>query len=317
MQFFHISFVLTICAWGTLFATVCNNAAAVPYMFGITIDDPWTEQSTIHDALASHTVKPTTRVVFDENVAAVDYIAPVSNIHSASYVMGEILDSFYVAGYSVQQYLDRTEEYLDTLGEQVDIWEIGNEVNGDWLGSSADVRAKIEGAYALAKNRGKTTAINFYYNKACYYDKPEQEMFAWIGSNISAAMKNGLDYVFFSYYEDDCEGVTYTKEEWKTVFDRLHAIFPNAKLGFGETGTEKASKKREYIERYYSITYDEEYYVGGYFWWYYKQDCVPKEKSLWNILETTVVRAVAKPDPPESEAGKLSPAINSLLLLQP
>jgi hypothetical protein len=142
-------------------------------------------------------------------------------------------------------------------------------------------------------------------------------MFAWIGSNISAAMKNGLDYVFFSYYEDDCEGVTYTKEEWKTVFDRLHAIFPNAKLGFGETGTEKASKKREYIERYYSITYDEEYYVGGYFWWYYKQDCVPKEKSLWNILETTVVRAVAKPDPPESEAGKLSPAINSLLLLQP
>ena len=294
-----------------------GTSSAAPYMFGVTIDDPWTNQQAIHDALASHTVKPTVRVVFDENVPATEYIAPVANIHSAGHVMGEILDSFYVADYTVQQYLDRTAEYLDTLVGQVDIWEIGNEVNGDWLGDSSDVKDKIAGAYALARAKGVRTALNFYYNKACSADNPEHEMFAWISDNITAELKNGLDFVFFSYYEDDCEGVTYTKEQWHHVFTRLHTIFPHAKLGFGEIGTTNTARKKEYMQRYYSITFDEEYYVGGYFWWYYKQDCVPKSQALWDVLETIVVQTVTPGTPTKPGRGLAGPAVNLILLFSP
>ena len=294
-----------------------GTLSAAPYMFGVTIDDPWTNQQAIHDALASHTVKPTVRVVFDENVAAAEYIAPVATIHSAGYVMGEILDSFYVADYTVQQYLDRTSEYLETLAGQVDIWEIGNEVNGEWLGDSKDVKEKITGAFALAQAKGVRTALNFYYNKACSADKPEHEMFTWINDNITPELKNGLDFVFFSYYEDDCGGVTYSKEQWHQVFARLHTIFPHAKLGFGEIGTTNTARKKEYMQRYYSITFDEEYYVGGYFWWYYKQDCVPKSQALWDVLETTVVQAVTPGTPTKPGRGQAGTAVNLLLLSSP
>ncbi len=286
------------------------TAAAGSTIFGVTIDDPWTDQTAIYNALAAHAVRPTTRVVFDEQVPATEYLAPVENIHQVSHVMGEILDSYYVASYSVNDYLARTAEYLDTLQDRVDIWEIGNEVNGDWLGTTADVKAKIEGAYTLAVDRGVTTAVNFYYNKACSHDAPDHEMFTWIRANISDTMKDGLDYVFFSYYEDDCGGVSYSREEWQEVFEELHTIFPHAQLGFGETGTENNAKKADYIQRYYGLAIDLPYYVGGYFWWYYKQDCVPKTQPLWNVLETTVNQTLTP------NQGASLPAIQLLLFNQ-
>jgi len=302
MKFLTILILLVFCFFA-------EGAVASSKIFGVTIDDPWQQQTEIRDALSSHTVKPFTRIVFDENVNASEYRSAVANIKPVSFIMGEILDSYYVSDYTVQEYLDRTEQYLDEFAESIDIWEIGNEVNGDWLGTIADVKAKIEGAYSLVKSRGLTTALNLYYNKSCYYDKPEYEMFNWINANISEEMKTGLDYVFFSYYEDDCEGVIHTEAEWQEVFDSLHALFPNAKLGFGEIGTEKEEKKAEYMERYYSLDISGSYFVGGYFWWYYKEDCVPKTTALWNTLDTVVTRNYQ-----ENNKYPLPPILNLLLL---
>ena len=290
------------------FFPVKEAASGSEYIFGVTIDDPWyaneVEKNAIKDALAGHAVKPTVRFVFDECMNPVDkcvaacdecwdpsdYQEPLENIASAAFVMGEILDSSFVKDYTVDEYIERTNEYLNRFDDLVDIWEIGNEVNGDWLGAPADVVAKIEGAYAAVKDRGRTAALNLYYNKSCLYNKPEHEMFTWAQANISEEMRNGLDYVFFSYYEDDCENVIHTQEEWQEVFDTLHALFPSAKLGFGEVGTIHSEKKAEYMQRYYSLDIKGDYYVGGYFWWYYKQDCVPKTTELWNTLNTILLQ---------------------------
>ena len=48
-------------------------------------------------------------------------------------VMGELLDSYYVSQYSFAEYEARAIEYVDVLDEHVDIWEIGNEINGEWV----------------------------------------------------------------------------------------------------------------------------------------------------------------------------------------
>ena len=228
--------------------------------------------------------KPTTRVVFDERVPASQYVEAVTQLKKVSYIMGEILDSFPMHKYSVNDYITRTHDYLDTLGDKVDIWEIGNEINGDWLGNTTDVVDKMIGAYDIIKNAGKTTELTLYYNQGCT-KKPSNEMFTWAQANIPSRMMTGLDYVLVSYYEDDCKGL---QPNWPSVYKRLAMMFPNSKLGFGECGTKYKARKERYIKRYYGLKIKAPRYVGGYFWWYYKQDMVPKTKPLWSVMNTAM-----------------------------
>jgi len=168
---------------------------------------------------------------------------------------------------------------------------VGNEVNGEWLGNTPDVVAKILGAYQAVKARGKTTAITLYYNGIyangqptadnCW-ENPENQMLVWAEQNIPAEMKNGLDYVWVSFYEDDCLDIS---PDWQSIFNTLGEMFPGSKLGIGECGTLIQDRKEVYINRYYrDMRIDHPRYVGGYFWWYGKQDFVPKSKELWQVL---------------------------------
>ncbi|MDC8758297.1 hypothetical protein [Janthinobacterium fluminis] len=275
---------------------------------GVTIDGISNLAATI-SSLNSISKVPTTRIVFDEYVPANSYLSATTQIRNVSYVMGELLDSFYVRHYSVQAYLDRTTEYLNTLGNQVDIWEVGNEINGEWLGSNVDVVAKMSGAYDLVKARGKLTELTLYYNKNCW-SNPANEMFTWAQNNIPARMKQGLDYVLVSYYEDDCNGL---QPDWPTVFNQLHAMFPNSKIGFGEVGTAIASRKAEYVRRYYSKQINVPNYVGGYFWWYFRQDMVPNTKPLLQTLNDAInsVAPPPPPPPPPPPAGGISLAADN------
>jgi hypothetical protein len=235
-------------------------------------------------SLGSLKKKPTARIVFAERVPASQYVEAVSEIHKVSYIMGEILDSFPMHKYSVSDYIARTHEYLDALGDKVDLWEIGNEINGDWLGNESDVVAKMVGTYDIVKGAGKTTELTLYYNQGCV-KKPSYEMFAWAETNIPNRMRTGLDYVLVSYYEDDCKGL---QPDWPTVFQRLAVMFPNSKIGFGECGTKYKDRKEPYINRYYRLRIDAPRYVGGYFWWYYSRDMVPKTKPLWNVIDNAM-----------------------------
>ena len=253
-------------------------------LYGVTTDSV-SNLSAIVESLQRLAYKPTTRVVFDEWVAATYYKTPVTQINSVSYVMGEILDSFYVSQYSVDQYNARTTEYLDTLGNLVDIWEVGNEVNGEWLGTVSSTVAKITGAYNLVKARGARTELTLYYNQDCWM-YPWEEMFGWARANIPDYMKQGLDLVLVSYYEDDCNGL---QPDWPTVFQKLAVMFPNSKIGFGETGTTNSAKKAEYINRYYNMQINLPNYIGGYFWWYFNQDMVPYTKTLWSTLNQAIM----------------------------
>jgi hypothetical protein len=98
-------------------------------------------------------------------------------------------------------------------------------------------------------------------------------------------MKQRLDYVLVSYYEDDCNGA---QPAWPSVFQRLAAMFPNSVLGFGEVGTSNKSRKAAYIQRYYGMQIDLPSYIGGYFWWYGKQDFVPSSKPLWSVFNQAI-----------------------------
>jgi hypothetical protein len=248
-------------------------------VWGVTVDDPWRAAATA-DAIAKLPRPVTARVVFDEGIPASDYVGPVATIARTGPVMGEILDSFFVPQLTVAQYRARAREYVSTLGSSVSIWEIGNEVNGEWLGRTADVVAKIGGAHAEAKAAGKKTALTLYYNEDCWAD-PKNEMFAWVDANLSAELRGGLDYVWVSFYEDDCNGI---RPDWPTVFRKVAERFPRASIGFGECGTNDPALKSTYLERYYTMRVDAPRFVGGYFWWYFSHDMVPATLPLWKTL---------------------------------
>ena len=250
--------------------------------------DPWTTEAVV-EALERMPRRMTARVVFDRSVPASRYADSVAAIHRVADVMGEILDSQFVDSVSVQAYTNRTESYLDTLGEHVDVWEIGNEINGDWLGRTADVAAKMRNAYDLVKARRKQAALTlYYYGPACHKDT-HHEMFRWARLHIPPSMKRGLDYVFVSYYEDRCK---HRRANWPALFTRLGKIFPNAKLGIGECGFSASHpshrQKAAYLRRTYRMQMRAPRFVGGFFYWQFNMDMVPASKPLWNTLHDLV-----------------------------
>ena len=252
-------------------------------IYGITLDSV-DEPSEIVDAIQSLSKMPMSRIVFDKWRPASDYKLPASQIYQKSFVMGELLDSYYFAAYNLSQYKARTRDYLKVLGSKVDLWEVGNEINGEWLGRTSDVVAKMTAAFDIVKARGGRTALTLYYNPNCWA-KPSHEMFKWTNTNVPNRIKGGLDYVFVSYYEEDCNNF---QPDWTSVMTQVSAMFPNSKVGIGECGTRDESKKEGLLKQYYSMNLTIPSFVGGYFWWYFNQDMVPKSKPLWGVLNQVI-----------------------------
>ena len=253
-------------------------------LYGVTVDalDPL---SDIEDALKRLAKRPYARVVFDPQLSPQHYAQGVRRIHAVSGVMGELVDSIGVAAMSTDDYAARTSAYLDALENDVDIWEIGNEINGEWLGDAASVRTKILTSYQLVHARGKATALTLFYNEHCFA-QAENEMFRWAKANVPDEMRDGLDYVLISYYEDNCKQPA---PDWNGVFTRLAQLFPHSKVGFGECGTTVEANKAAYVERYYQLDITEPAYVGGYFWWYFRQDMLPYTSPLWTVLNQSIL----------------------------
>lgn len=282
---FLLSFGITDLALGSTDSDIESDLTGrIPDgpIYGVTTDDGYNVGPLI-DSVSSLPKKVVTRIVFDPRVPATEYLPGVTAVYDASYVMGELLDSYAMKSYSKTDYIRRAKEYLNKLGGVVDIWEVGNEVNGEWLGTTSSIIAKISGAFDVLKQAGKVTALTLYYNAGC--EAPGREMFAWTNANIPARMKTGLDYVWVSYYEDDCFGL---QPNWQDVFSRLALMFPNSKLGIGEMGTLDPARKQEMLAKYYKLSkpgaITAPRFVGGYFYWYYRQDMVPKTSPLWTFF---------------------------------
>jgi len=299
----------------TLGASCCAQTIPEP-IHGVTVDDKNDIRdkaftAELLDSLSHLSVKPTVRVVYspgkkDGYFAASSYLDATRQIKSIGYVFGQPVDSFYMRCFTPAEHLARFKDYVTTLGSVVDIWEVGNEINGEWLfgktkgcspkasvksTSPADVVTKMTEAYDYLKSQGQVTALTLYYNTPCR--KPAaNEMFTWAKANVPTRMKNGLDYLFVSYYEVDCKG---HKPDWQSVMSQLATMFPNSKLGISEFGwSEKKPSEavvKDLVQRYYAIHPSVSNWVGGGFYWEFAIDMVPYDPSsdsLWNTINTAM-----------------------------
>jgi hypothetical protein len=263
------------------------------------------------DSLRHLSVRPTTRIVYkpgnsDGFFSATSYLEATRQFKSVGYVFGQPVDSFYMKCFTPAEHLARFKDYVATLGSIVDIWEVGNEVNGEWLfgetkdcsqqtsvssTSQQDVVTKMTEAYDYLKSQGKVTALTLYYNSPCH--RPEaNEMFAWANANVPTRMKNGLDYLLVSYYEVDCNGY---KPDWQSVFNQIATMFPNSKLGISEFGWSETKPSnaivKDLIQRHYAVHPSVSKWIGGGFYWEFAIDMVPYDPSsdsLWNTINTAM-----------------------------
>lgn len=267
-------------------------APAPGVVWGVTIDDVWNTAPTV-DALARLPRRPTARIVLDLGPSPLDYAGPVAAVRRVADVMALLVDSSGLAEVSPADYAARARAFLDVLGPDVDVWEVGNEVNGEWTGDAAAVAAKVAGALAAVKAHGGRSALTLYYNEGCTAGAPDREVFRWADEHLSPALRAQLDDVWLSYYEEDCPG---SIPDWPAAFARLGALFPNAVLGIGECGGRDGARGADVLERCYGIRPPHPRFVGGWFWWQFSEDMVPASKPLWSVL-ADLQRAPGQPPP--------------------
>jgi hypothetical protein len=242
------------------------------------------------------------RIVFQAGRGPAYYQTAVKRIGRDAYVLGELLDSDGVKSTTRSQVRARAQHFVNAFGSQVDVWEVGNELNGEWLGNPKSIIAKTAAAYHVVTNAGYPTAItlNYWPSHDCYAHPWERTVpFA---KRLPARIRHGVDYVLLSFYETACTPRAHpTVGDFAHVFRRLTRVFPKSQVGMGEIGAQRASdgvsrpsldEKRRIASTYYGMqqtlaTRLGSRYVGGYFWWYYAQDAVPRRRShsLWPTLE--------------------------------
>jgi len=261
-------------------------------LVGVTTDDPNTGTAAQVEALAALPRRAALRVVLDPGTPPADYVDSVRKLAAVADVMALPLDSSAMAKLDAAQAGERARRYMEALQDTAPIWEVGNEVNGDWVG--ADPVGKISATFDVAKAHGKKTALTFYYENPA---TPGHDMLPWIDANIPDGhrLRAGLDYVLVSYYEDQNGGHQLSQAEIDAIFAGLARRFPNAKVGFGEFGwggkiPSDATVRAGLIERFQGYASSEPAFVGGGFYWHFRQTMSPMSKPDFELLRAAAAK---------------------------
>jgi hypothetical protein len=295
--------------------------------------------SEVQNSLDSFADTPTARIVYTvevvsgggegskgtEGAVASSYLTAMQTLKGVSrppYILGEVLDSSYTGCFSLADHDGRWIQYVDPvkgLGKYVDVWEVGNEINGNWLDSAdavqsclwtvpnttdATVVQKMIDAYNIVRAQGYLAELTLYYpgqESVCGNGNPDPfEPITWVTANVPLKMRNGMDYVLISYYHSDCPGgIDPTPATWGHFFTAVQNLFPNAQIGFGEWGYScsestceypSVSKRTSLINQGYSLDPTSlpfsSNWVSGVFYWEFNDDAVPSTAQFWSLINT-------------------------------
>jgi hypothetical protein len=231
--------------------TNCTNESP-QIIYGITIedtDDPDKIVGTIRRIRAATQSRIAVRIVIDAEHDLDDesYKARIEAVKGEGVtIMALLADSHDLHKFrsnsdfkpaDVSKYRSRIQKALTTLGSTIDVWEIGNEINGEWSGwkEKADQNAtqdwekanagkreksrqwvynQVKAAYDVLQPANKCMAVTFYYNDdqeghSCWpnpnelSDGSKYEMLTWISEHFTdKEMRDHIKYVFISYYEN-------------------------------------------------------------------------------------------------------------------
>lgn len=288
-------------------------------LYGVTVDDP-SKMADVVAAAQAFGHRSTTRLVFNYGEQASRYAEAAQQLHPYSGILGLLLDSsdMWTAVQDPAAERRRVDRYLldASLTANVDIWEVGNEVNGAWTCNQSQrigcspaqyrVNARVvTDTYEQVAAKGYRTALTLYENSwgpdNCGDGSGELTPQQYSQRFLSSSVRAGINYLLLSWYPSQCSTLATPEVPRATIaaeVQALHTLYPHAGIGFGELGYPDAieatqrSAAESLIRYYYGLQISESYYVGGYFWWHYAEDALPyrnslgQENSIWSAINT-------------------------------
>jgi hypothetical protein len=220
------------------------------------------------------------RLVFDLAEGPEHYRGTIRVAHALGVrVVGQILDSSEMAAVSLAGWRQRVARFVSALRD-VDTWEVGNEVNGDWLGR--DIPAKIAYAADYVKRHTRASALLTLYWQLGE-DDAAHSVFTWAAA-VPAATFRDVDEIGLSVYpEDHPMGVAFDR-----VVRTLHAAFSRQRLSVSELGYWSSdlghtwwwgsradplgTGRRAVADLYARAVLGYPFSAGGTYWWYFRTE---------------------------------------------
>lgn len=224
-----------------------------PLRFGLTLDDSFDRNidnyKWVIDKIAGSGAN-WVRLVFRSNPqdfiygderSFTLYDAIVSELKSRNlHVMGSVLDTAqWPKDLTPELYARRTKNLVLRYGSKIRSWEVGHEINGDWLGGPRTPLGlkKTFRIYSAAAAQVKSieptleTVATLYWWDGTAPDE-DHSLFGWLRRYARAGFAENLDVVALSLQpEDNPVGMAFER-----IFERLHEALPGQRLMLGSFG---------------------------------------------------------------------------------
>ncbi|MBI3551482.1 MAG: hypothetical protein HY077_03105 [Elusimicrobia bacterium] len=180
-------------------------------------------------------------------------------------IMGTVLDTNqWPSKLTPSVYSDRTRNLVLHYSDQIKTWEVGSEINGDWLGGAKSPLSpdQIFKIYSAAAAQVKTiepsleTVATLYWWDGTAPDEVHT-LYGWLTRYVPMGFGKNLDIAALSLWpEDNPVGTAF-----EPVFERLREVLPDKRIMLGSFG------------------YVEQTDVKGY-WWLHPSDVDGGRKDL-------------------------------------
>lgn len=272
----------------------------------------------------------TVRVTIDPATAPADYAATFAKLQPIAYTMAEIADSNELdckpaddgACLTPAQYDTKLDTFLTAFAgptddstsetDPVDIWEVGNESNGNWVPQTTSIDDVKYGLGQVFGVHHKRAALTLFENtwtqpggtwntntNSC--DPGEDTPSEW-SQHLTSDERDEVSDLYLSWYPQECFGYGLDDGQYNAPIGQIvgevnamAALYPNAKIGIGECcvinpvpDTDPATfttvaTAQHMAAYYYGITAGvyayAPAYTGGVFWWNAQQDMIPANSS--------------------------------------
>ncbi len=323
----HLAYDLLLSEYGGQLAKYKDEHDQGSPWLGTTFDDATASNTATRLGYARNATIPTgvspnpqygwVRIVFDIGTSPADYGSAVKKAHSNGLlVMGMPFDSTSArackpvsnpAHCTAAEYETRFENFVNYFSNntnaalKVDAWEVGNEINGEWIdedpvsGSyvlgSGEMGAKVAAAADYVHTHTNAATVATLYWQVPTSNRPRNSTFSWAQEQlIDTGYASKFDVVLLSTYIEDAPLGT----GFDRVMSRMASMFSGSQIGLGEfdyfytdtsryfwslthltsTSTQAQAKAARpelatlnYLE---SLAYPSS--VGGGFWWYFQEE---------------------------------------------
>ncbi len=277
-----------------------DRAAPDPDVYwGFTLTKPppdHADVASVADLMAGHRTRAAVRLVFDAADGPDAYRDKVRAAQQRGLVVvGQLLDSSQLRAMPPARWRERVRAYVAAL-PTVEVWEVGNEINGSWLGADAVEKVRYAAEY-VQRHTDARVLLTLYWDLG--ESDPQDSVFTWLQDRLTPADAALIDEVGLSVYPQlHPLGIALDR-----VVRRLRDVFPGTRvsiteLGYGApdlqqiwtAGPPGASQEavRAYLARLYGVAirgYRPS--GGGPYWWYFTQDA-PPGSPLWRTFAQLV-----------------------------